>query len=147
MDFRDTNEMEAAFRPVEQRLDAMLEEARPTLERERIFLSEHSNRSGFGGHSYPAFTWSFHFEKRHWYGSEIKRATARLTYQETCREGEPQRMEIISMAEIFQTGKQSRVREIKEMLYPIDQFLNMRMDLIIIDCIADAQQVLSKYQQ
>lgn len=121
MDYRTINEMEAIFRPVEQRLDALLEQARPILEHEQILLSEHSNRSGFGGHSHHAFIWSFQFEKREPFGPEIKRATTRLTYRVTELEGEPQQIEVTSIAEVFQIGKQSRIREIKEMLYSIDQ--------------------------
>ena len=143
-DFRTIDEMEAIFRPIEQKLDSMLEQARPILEHEQILLSEHSNRSGFGGHSHPAFTWSFYFEKREPYGSEIKRATIQLTYRVTELEAEPRQIEVTSIAEIFQIGKQSRIREKKEMLYSIDQFLNMKMDLIIIDCTTDSEQTLSK---
>ncbi|MDQ3800347.1 MAG: hypothetical protein M3384_12925 [Acidobacteriota bacterium] len=144
MSWRTIEEAEASFRPIERMLDAMLEESRANLVNEGILLREDSNRTGFGGHSYPAFIWSFHFEKRQPYGSEIKRATAQLTYRETLAEGEPQKMEVTSYAEIFQTGKQSRFSEGRKMLYPIDRFLSMRMDLIIIDCIAEAERILSK---
>ena len=144
-DWKTTAEAEAAFRPIERRLDAMLEESRTRLVNEGIVLREDSNRTGFGGHSYPAFIWSFHFEKHQPFGSEIKRAKVQLTYRETFQVEAPHRMEVRSVAEIFQTGKLSRVIEVKEVLYPIDQFLNMRMDLIIIDCIANAEHFLSKY--
>lgn len=144
MNWRTIDEAEASFRPVERMLDAMLEESRASLVSEGIILREESNRTGFGGHSYPAFSWSFHFERRQPYGSEIKRATTKLTYRETLLQGEPQQMEVAFVAEIFQIGKQSRFCEGREMIYPIDQFLNMRMDLIIIDWIAAAEHILSE---
>lgn len=145
MDFRTISEMEAIFRPVEQRLDAMLENARPILEHEQILLSEYSNRSRFGGHSHPAFSWSFQFDKREPFGSEIKRATTQLTHRVTELEGEPQQIEVTSIAEIFQIGKESRVREISKTFYPINQFLNMRVDQVIFDNIAAAEQILAKF--
>lgn len=60
-------------------------------------------------------------------------------------EEDPQIIEVTSLAEIFQIGKQSRVREIREIIYPIDQFLIMRMDKVVIENIAVAEQILAKY--
>ena len=145
MGWKTTAEIEASFRPIEHSLDAMLEQIRASLVNKGIVLREDSNRSGFGGHSYTTFRWSFHFEKREALGSEIKRATARLNYLEPIMEEDPQTIEVTSLAEIFQIGKQSRVREIREIIYLIDQFLNMKMDQVISDNIAAAKQILSKY--
>jgi hypothetical protein len=141
MNWKTTAEAEVSFRPIER----MLDESRSNLVNEGILMREESNRTGFGGHSYPAFIWGFHFENRQPFVSDIKRAKVQLTYRETLLEGESQRMEVTTVAEIFQIGKQSRFSEGRKMIYPIDQFLNMRMDSIIIDCIATAKQVLSKY--
>ena len=144
MSFRPINEIEASFRSVEQRLDAMLEIARARLEREGIALSDISNRSGFDG-GFPAFAWGFRFVKREDFGSEIKRATVRLEYREPALEGEPQMIEDTFVAEIFQIGKQSRVRETSKMVYPIGQFLDMSMDQVVTDRIAAAGLILAKY--
>lgn len=146
MRWKTTAEIEASFRPIEHLLDGMLEQAYASLINRGIVLREDSNRSGFGGHSYTTFRWSFHFEKRQAYRSEIKRATTRLNYLEPIMEEDPQIMEVTSVAEVFQIGKESRVSEISEMLYPINQFLNMRMDSIIFESIAAAEQILSKYK-
>lgn len=145
MGWKTTAESEASFRPIEHSLDVMLEQIRASLVNKGIVLREGSNRSGFGGHGYDYFSWSFHFEKREALGSEIKLATARLKYLEPIMEEDSQTIEVSSIAEIFQTGKQSRVCEIKEMIYPIEQFLTMRMDQVISDNIAAAEQILSKY--
>jgi hypothetical protein len=56
-----------------------------------------------------------------------------------------QTIEVTSVAEIFQIGKQSRVREVREMIYPIEQFLNKRMDQVIIDNLVAAEQFFAKY--
>lgn len=137
-------EVEASFRPVERMLDTMLEEARTCLDQEGIAVRDDSNRSGFG-HGFSYFVWAFNFEKREAFGSEIKRATARLWYFEPALEEELQTIKVTSVAEIFQIGKQSRVLEWKEEAYPIKQFLNMRMEQVIMDCLAFAEQILAKY--
>lgn len=144
MEYRDDTEVEASFRPLERRLDARLEEARARLEREGIAVRDNSNRSGFGG-GFPYFTWAFNFAKREDYGSEIKRATARLWYLEPALEEEPQTIEVTSVAEIFQIGKQSRVSEVSKTVYPIEEFLNLRMEQVIIDQLAAAEQILAEY--
>jgi hypothetical protein len=123
----------------------MFEQTSPSLINEGIVWRNESNRSGAGVHSFPSFIWSFHFEKREAYGSEIKRATVRLWYREPFMEEDSQRIEVGSVAEIFQTGKQSRLSEVIEMFYPIKQFLPMRMDQVIIDNLATAEQFLAKY--
>jgi hypothetical protein len=145
MDFRNTTEIETSFRSLEQRLDAMLEDARAGLEREGIASVDDSNRSGFDGSGIPAFVWHFRFVRREDFGSEIKRATVRLRYGEPALEGESQRVEVTSVAEIFQIGKQSRVAEVMEMVYPLEQFLNLKMERVIMDWIAAAEQILAKY--
>jgi hypothetical protein len=144
MGFRDTAEIEASFRPVERRLDEMLGRARERFEQERIALIDRSNRSGFGG-GFPYFVWSFNFEKREEFGSEIKRSTARLWYLEPALEDEPQTIEVTSHAEIFQISKQSRVRESTKTIYPLQEFLEMEMDEVVTDCLAVAERVLAKY--
>jgi hypothetical protein len=144
MGFKDNAEVEASFRPVEQRLNAMLEKVRSRLEDKGITVRDDSNRSGFGG-GFPYFTWAFNFVKREDYGSEIKRATARLWYFEPALEEEPQTIKVTSVAEIFQIGKQSRVSEVSDVVYPIEQFLNMKMEQVIIERLADAERLLAEY--
>jgi hypothetical protein len=121
MEYKVQDEVEASFRPVERRLDAMLEEARARLALQGIIIRDDSNRSGFGG-GFPYFVWAFNFEKREYYGSEIKRATTRLWYLEPSPKEEVQRIEVTSVAEIFQIGKQSRVCEGNKVVYPVEQF-------------------------
>ena len=145
MGWKTFAEIEASFRPIEHSLDTMLEEICASLVNKGIVLREDSNRTGVGGHSYTTFRWSFHFEKRAAYGSEIKRATVRLNYLEPIIEEDPQIIEVTSVAEIFQTGKQSRFIEASEKTYPINQFLNIKMDSIILENITAAEQILSKY--
>jgi hypothetical protein len=145
MDWKNTDEIEASFRQIEHSLDVRLEQACVNLVNKGIVLREDSNRSGIGGHSYTSFVWSFHFEKREAFGSEIKRATVQLWYREPIMEGDSQRMEITSVAEIFQIGKQSRLCEVREMFYPIEQFLTMKMDQLILENFAATEQILSKY--
>jgi hypothetical protein len=145
MGWKNIADIEASFRHIEQSLDVMLEQVRPSLVNKGIVLRDDSNRSGAGGHDFAAFIWSFHFEKREDYGSEIKRANVRLWYREQLMEEDPQTIEVSSVAEIFQTGKQSRVCEVKKMIYPIEQFLTMRMDQVIIELLASAEQILAKY--
>jgi hypothetical protein len=144
MESRTHAEVESSFRPIERMLDAMLKEARTLLQRKGVAVRDGSNRSGFG-HGYSYFVWAFNFEKREDYGSEIKRATARLWYFEPALKGESQRIEVTSVAEIFQIGKPSRVRETTEMDFPIEQFFTMKMDQVVLDCIAAARQTLAKY--
>ncbi|HYP51489.1 MAG TPA: hypothetical protein VEQ34_11160, partial [Pyrinomonadaceae bacterium] len=126
MEFIAHAEVEASFRPLERKLDAMLEEARARLNDEGIAVRDESNRTGFGG-GFSDFVWAFDFEKREDYGSEIKRAKARLWYFEPDMKGEPRKIEVTSVAEIFQIGKQSRVYEVSKVVYPIEQFLNLKM--------------------
>lgn len=145
MGWKNIADVKASFRRIEQSLDAMLEEVRTGLVNKGIVLRDDSTRSGGGGYDFPYFTWSFHFVKREDFGSEIKRATVRLYYREQLMEEDPQTIEVGSVAEIFQTGKQSRVLEVKEMIYPIEQFLTMRMDQVIIEELAAAEQFLAKY--
>jgi hypothetical protein len=145
MGWKNITEVEASFRHIEPSLDEMLEQARASLVNKGIVLHDDSNRSGAGGHDFAYFTWSFHFEKREDYGSEIKRATVRLYYREQLMEEDPQTIEVTSVAEIFQIGKQSRVREVREMIYPIEQFLTMRIEQVIIDNLVAAEQILAKY--
>jgi hypothetical protein len=108
MSFRLNGEIEASFRRVEQMLDTMLEESRAYIEREGIGLRDESNRSGFDPGGFPYFVWAYYFEKREAYGSEIKRAEARLSYREPVYKDESRMIEVTSGAEIFQIGKQSR---------------------------------------
>ncbi|HEX8251069.1 MAG TPA: hypothetical protein VF599_23040 [Pyrinomonadaceae bacterium] len=145
MDFRTTAEIEASFRSMEQRLDAMLEAARAGLERERIASVDDSNRSGFDGSGMPSFAWRFRFVKQEDFGSEIKRATVRLRYGEPILKGESQKIEATSVAEIFQIGKKSRVTEIRKMVYPLEQFLDLSLNQVIADFVAPAEQFLAKY--
>lgn len=142
-DYRTTAEIEASFRSLERRLDAMLDEARHVLEHERIALHDASNRSGFGG-GFPYFVWGFRFVRQEPFRSEIKRATVRLNYLEPALEGESRRIEVTFNAEIFQIGKHSRVTEGGKTVYEIEQFLNMRMDQVVMDFIAAAEQILAK---
>jgi hypothetical protein len=60
-------------------------------------------------------------------------------------EGDSQRMELTSVAEIFQIGKQSRLCEVREMFYSIEQFLTMKMDQFILENFDATEQILSKY--
>ena len=145
MSLKSTPEVEKSFRRVEQMLDSMLEETRAYLELERIAVRDSSNRSGFDGGGFPSFTWAYQFEKRTPYGSEIKSSVARLWYREPVYEDEIQRIEVTSVAQIFQIGKLSRVSEKKEWVCPIEKFLNMKMDQVIMDCFAVSEQVLVKY--
>jgi hypothetical protein len=144
MNFKHITEIEASFRRIEQMLDAMLEESRTYLERERIALRDDSNRSGFDK-GFPYFVWGYQLEKREAYRSEIKVAAANLRYLEPSIEEEAQIMSVTSIALIFQIGKQSRVREIKERLYPIEEFLAMKLNQVIMNCIVEAEQVLAAY--
>jgi hypothetical protein len=144
MAFKSLAEVEASFRRVEQRLDAMLEESRAYLEREQIALRDDSNRSGFGG-GYPYFVWSYQFEKRVAYGSEIKLAAANVWYIEPAEEEEAQIIKVTAIAEIFQTGKHSRVKEIKDRTYLIEKFLHLKLEQVIMNCFVAAEQVLIKY--
>ncbi|HEY8562080.1 MAG TPA: hypothetical protein VIL74_17030 [Pyrinomonadaceae bacterium] len=130
---------------MERLLDAMLEESRTYLEFERIAMRDDSNRSGFDGGGFPSFTWAYRFEKRTPYGSEIKSSVARLWYREPVYEDEAHSIEATSVAQIFQIGKQSRVSEKKERVYPIEKFLNMKMHQIVMECFAEAERVLAKY--
>lgn len=82
MSFRSTTDIEASFRIIERRLDAMLGESRVHLERERIALRDDSNRSGFSKDGFPYFMWGYHFERREAFGSEIKAAAVNLRYVE-----------------------------------------------------------------
>lgn len=145
MTFRPDTEIEASFRQVERMLDAMLEESRMYLEREGIDLRDATNRSGFDGSGFPSFSWVYHFEKRMPFGSEIKLAAASLCYREPVYEGETQSIEVTSGAQIFQIGKQSRVNAWEEEVYPIGDFLKMKMDQVIKSCFASAERVLAKY--
>lgn len=144
MDFISLTEIEASFRRMERMLDAMLEQSRAYLERERIALRDESNRSGFG-HGVPLFIWGYQFEKRVAYRSEIKLAAATLRYLEPSTEEEARIISVRSTALIFQTGKQSRVRETKETTYPIEEFLNMKLEQVVINCIVDAERALAPY--
>ena len=126
-------------------LDAMLEESRTFLEREGIRLRDSTNRTGFDGGGFPAYEWTYHFEQRTPFGSEIKVAAASLSYREpVCKDQSPT-IEVSSGAYIFQIGKQSRVSEWKEEVYPIEDFLKMKMEQVIINSFAFAEQVLAKY--
>lgn len=145
MGFRPDSEPEASFRGVEQMLDAMLEESRTFLEREGIRLRDATNRSGFDGGGYPSFIWAYHFEKRTPFGSEIKLAAASLWYREPVYEEDAQTIKVASSAQIFQVGKQSRVLEWKEEVYPVWDFLKTKMEQVITNCFAFAEQVLAKY--
>jgi hypothetical protein len=144
MSSRPIGEIEASFRRVEQMLDTMLEESRRYFEREGIGLRDGSNRSGFDWTS-PYFVWAYYFEKREAYGSEIKRAEARLWYREPAYKDESRRIEVTSGAEIFQIGKESRLREITKATYSIERFLDVGLREVVISCIAAAEQVLAKY--
>lgn len=126
-------------------LDEMLEETRAFIEREGIKLRDTTNRSGFDGSGFPAFQWTYHFEQRTPFGSEIKVAAAVLLYREPVCKDESPTIEVSSGAYIFQIGKQSRVSEWKEEVYPIEDFLKMKMEQVIINCFAFAEQVLAKY--
>jgi hypothetical protein len=145
MSFRPNSEIEASFRRVEQMLDAMLEESRTFLEREGIRLRDATNRAGFDGSGFPSFIWAYDFEKRTPFRSEIKLAAASLWYREPVYEDESQTINVKSSAQIFQIGKQSRVREWKEEVYPMDDFLKMKMEQVIMNCFAFSEQVLVKY--
>jgi hypothetical protein len=145
MGWKNIADVEASFRHIERSLDVMLEQICASLVNKGIVLRDDSNRSGVGGHDFAYFAWIFHFVKREDYGSEIKRASVRLYYHEQLMEEDPQTIEVSSVAEIFQTGKQSRVCEVKKMIYPIEQFHTMRMDQVIIDNLASAEQILAKY--
>lgn len=144
MEFKTHVEVEASFRPIERMLDTMLEEVRACLENRGIVIRDDSNRSGFG-HGFSYFIWAFDFEKQEAFGSEIKRAMAELWYLEPSLQEEFQRIEVTSGAEIFQIGKQSRMKEVRKTVYPIDQFLNLKMDQVIMDCIEYAEKSLAKY--
>ncbi len=144
MNYKPLTDIEASFRRIEQRLDAMLEESRSYLESERIALRDESNRSGFDK-GFPYFVWGYNFEKREVYRSELKVATANLRYIEPILEGEAQIIKVGSAAQIFQIGKLSRVQEVKETTYPIEEMLNMKLNQIVMHCIAIAEQVLAAY--
>lgn len=97
------------------------------------------------GHGSSYFVWAFNFEKREDYGSELKLATARLRYFEPDQKEEPRMIKVTSASEIFQTGKQSRVLERKEEIYPLEQFLNLKIEQVIIAQLAVAGQILAEY--
>ena len=145
MNLRHKSEIEASFRRAEQMLDAMLEETRTFFEREGIRLRDCTNRSGFDGSGFPSFHWAYNFEKRTPYGSEIKVAAAGLSYREPVFKDESPTIKVTSGAYIFQIGKQSRVSEWKEEVYPIEDFLKMKLEQVVINCFAIAEQVLAKY--
>jgi DNA-binding cell septation regulator SpoVG len=145
MNLRHKSEIEASFRRVEQMLDAMFEESHTFFEREGIRLRDSTNRTGFDGSGFPSFQWAYQFEKRTPFGSEIKVAAAVLLYREpVCKDQSPT-IEVSSGAYIFQISKLSRVSEWKDEVYPIEDFLKMKMEQVIINCFAVAEQVLAKY--
>ena len=145
MNLRHKSEIEASFRRVEKILDEMLEKTRAFIESRDIRLRDSANRSGFDGSGFPAFQWTYHFEQRTPLGSEIKVAAASLSYREPVCKDESPTIEVSSGAYIFQIGKQSRVSEWKEEVYPIEDFLKMKIEQVIINSFAFAEQVLAKY--
>ena len=145
MNLRHKSEIEASFRRAEQMLDAMLEETRTFIEREGIRLRDSTNRSGFDGSGFPAFQWTYQIEKRTPYGSEIKVAAACLSYREPVCKNQSPTIEVSSGAYIFQICKLSRVSEWKDEVYPIEDFLKMKMEQVIINCFAFAEEVLAQY--
>lgn len=142
--FRPNAEIEASFRRVEEALDAAVEESRAHFEREGVGLRDDSNRSGFDGSGFPYFTWAYHFEKREAYGSEVKSAAARLSYREPLYEGEAQRIDVTTVAQIFQIGKQSRVGETEKATYTIERFQSVGLGRVVTECLAAAERVLAK---
>jgi hypothetical protein len=145
MGIRPNGEIEASFRQMERMLDTMLEDSRAYFEREGIGLRDESNRSGFDPVNAPSFVWAYYFERREAYGSEIRRAEARLWYREPVYTDESRRIEVTTGAEIFQIGNQSRVREMTKAVYSVERFADAGLRRVVMDCIVAGEQVLAKY--
>jgi len=120
----------------------MLEKAGPQLEVNQILVHDESNRSGFDKSGVPYYLWGYRFEKRMPYGSEIMLASVRLKYLEPPIPQEASNVRARWTAEIFQTGKESRVKESGEQNMSLEQLNAADLGTLICSLIVHAQTVL-----
>jgi hypothetical protein len=142
MSFRPENEIKSSFAQAAQTLDLMLEKARPQLELNQILILDESNRSGFDKSGVPYYLWEYRFEKRMPYGSEIMLASVRLNYLEPPIQQEAGKIRAGWTAEIFQTGKQSRVKKSGEQNMSLEELTAADIGTLINNLIVHAQTVL-----
>jgi hypothetical protein len=107
---RTNDEIESAFAGTCRLLDRLLDDARPRLVAAGVTITDRSNRSCFDKSGYPYCLWLHRFDRQFRHDSEIAVASAELSFFEPI---DPVGRELValSIAEIYQVGKRSRVND------------------------------------
>ena len=145
MSLRPENEIKFYFAQAAQTLDLLLEQIRPQLEFNQILIHDESNRSGFDKSGVPYYLWEYRFEKRMPYGSEFMLASVRLSYLEPPVPHEVGNLRASWTAEVFQIGKESRVKESGEQKLLLGELNAAELGKLVSSLIARAQAALSEH--
>jgi hypothetical protein len=124
---RTYEELKASFDRVVAVLDSALASARPLLDAQGIEVHDRSNRSCYDRSGYPVCRWTVRFDKQSVHGSEIALASADLEFMEPADDASERHLRADSIAEIYQIGKQSRVKDRLQQRIPVEEL--DRLDL------------------
>lgn len=143
---RSTDHFHTTFALTCQLLDRLLDDARLRLEAAGLTITERSNRTGFDHWSgYPYAHWEVHFRRELEHGSEIAAASARLSFFEPLDDTVQRELTATSIAEIYQTGKQSRVDDRSEQRIAISEMENGNVGTLVEQLIGRAYARLIDY--
>lgn len=140
---RASEEVQQSFDRFASVLDAGLASVRPWLVAENIDVWDRSNRVQ-GKSGFPYFFWSFRFDRKYEHGSEIALASAHLDYSEPMDDAASRHLLAESIAEIYQTGQQSRFQDVAQYRLPLEALEPAGVSELIRQLIEDAATRLAR---
>ena len=134
------DDSEADFRRVEAVLDKLLNAAEHELQLMGVRIIDQSARSYHYKNDY--LSWSYAFQKDLPSGVETASVTVRLTYDEPMQSGQTPHIHLSWTAEIFQTGKISRIRNQSEHLCPLSELAPEGIVMCVLKAVRDGEDSL-----
>jgi hypothetical protein len=124
-----TTPVESAFRAAEAELDAMVAAAVGMLSGADVEIVDNSDRTYH--YKNQSLLWEFRFTATWSLGYEVAKVMVRLSCPEPAIAGEASSVVATTTAEIFQTGKQSRVRRKREMAIAWESLRSRALEAVI----------------
>ena len=141
---RTNGQIRESFDRLVRLLDAAIESARPALESASISIRDASNRSCFDMSGWPYCVYDMHFERRYAHGSETALAAAELYFREPYDSSE-RTVIARSIAEVFQTGSLSRIREAVDHPIAADRIAEIDLETLVGQLLDEARRALTHH--
>jgi hypothetical protein len=129
-----------AFRTVERELDRLVEHAMARLLASDVRVEDESARQYH--YKNELLVWTYRFQTSWPVGSEIAQITVRLQFAEFDEPPALIKVEVRTVAEVFQVGQISRVRNADWRVVTLERLMADGVDAVVLDEIAAARKLL-----